>query len=49
MGITRVTVTVRNPAAPRKTWDGLFLVDMGAIDSLVPGKLLRKIGLVPSG
>ena len=49
MGMTRVTVTVRNPAAPRKTWEGLFLVDTDAVDSLVPGKFLRKIGLAPKG
>ena len=45
--MAHVTVTVRNPAKPAKTWEGLFLVDTGAIDSLVPGKFLRKIGLAP--
>lgn len=45
MGVTHVTVTVRNPAAPDKTWEGLFLVDTGAIDCLVPAKHLREIGL----
>jgi clan AA aspartic protease len=45
--MTHVTVTVRNPAAPNKTWEGLFLVDTGAVDSLVPGKALRKIGMAP--
>jgi clan AA aspartic protease len=49
MGITQVTVTVRNPAAPDKTWEGLFLVDTGAIDSLVPRKFLAGIGLEPKG
>jgi clan AA aspartic protease len=47
MGITHVTVTVRNPAAPRRTWEALFLVDTGVVDSLVPAKFLRKIGLRP--
>lgn len=47
MGMTHVTVTVRNPAAPDRTWEGLFLVDTGAVDSLIPGKYLREIGLVP--
>lgn len=47
MGVTQVTVTVRNPAAPDKTWEGLFLVDTGAVDSLVPRKHLREIGLAP--
>lgn len=45
--MTHVTVTVRNPAAPDKTWEGLFLVDTGAVDSLIPRKYLREIGLAP--
>src|SRR5437870_4528570 len=47
VGVTHVTVTVRNPAASHKSWDGLFLVDTGAVDSMAPGKYLRKIGLKP--
>ena len=47
MGMTRVTVMVRNPAMPQKTWEGLFLVDTGAVDSLVPAKHLKSIGLKP--
>ena len=47
MGMTQVTVTVRNPASPDKSWQGLFLVDTGAVDSLVPGNVLRQIGLQP--
>ncbi len=47
MGITHVTVIVRNPADPERTWEGLFLVDTGAVDCLVPGKQLREIGLTP--
>ena len=47
MGITRVTVTVRNPAKPAHTWEGLFLVDTGAVDTLVPRKFLKRIGLSP--
>ena len=49
MGVTQVTVTVRNPADPAKSWDGLFLVNTGSTDSLVPGKALREIGLAPKG
>jgi clan AA aspartic protease len=49
MGITQVTVTVRNPAQPERAWEGLFLVDTGAIDCLVPGKFLREIGLPVDG
>ena len=49
MGITQVTVVVRNPAEPEKTWEGLFLVDTGAIDCLVPRPHLDAIGLKPKG
>jgi clan AA aspartic protease len=49
MGVTQVTVTIRNPAKPDKTWEGLFLVNTGSIDCLVPGKYLRQIGLTPRG
>ncbi len=47
MGATHVTVTIRNPADPDDFWEGLFLVDTGAIDSLVPREHLENIGLAP--
>ena len=47
MGATYVTVTIRNPANPKKSWESLFLVDSGAIDSLVPKDHLEAIGLRP--
>ena len=49
MGATHVTVTIRNPAEPHKTWEGLFLVDTGATDCLVPRPHLESIGLIPKG
>ena len=49
MGVTQVIATVRNPAEPDSTWEGLFLVDTGAIDSLVPRQHLEAIGLKPKG
>ena len=49
MGATHVTVTIRNPAEPQRTWEGLFLVDTGATDSLVPRPHLEAIGLEPKG
>lgn len=49
MGATHVTVTIRNPAEPERTWEGLFLVDTGATDSLVPRPHLEAIGLQPEG
>ena len=49
MGITHVKVAIRNPAEPERVWEGLFLVDTGAIDCLVPRRHLESIGLVPEG
>ena len=49
MGATHVTVTIRNPADPERSWEALFLVDTGATDSLVPGKHLEAVGLQPRG
>ena len=49
MGATHVTVTIRNPAEPNRFWEGLFLVDTGATDSLVPTSHLEAIGLKPKG
>ena len=49
MGATQVTVTVKNPAEPDRTWAGEFLVDTGATDCLVPRKHLEAIGLVAEG
>ena len=49
MGVTYVTVTIRNPAEPDRTWEGLFLVDTGAVDCLVPRPHLESIGLAPKG
>ena len=49
MGATYVTVTIRNLAQPERTWDGLFLVDTGATDCLVPRQYLESIGIVPGG
>ena len=49
MGVTYVTVKIRNPAEPDRTWEGLFLVDTGAVDCLVPWPHLESIGLAPKG
>lgn len=47
MGATHVTATVRNIANRERSWEGLFLVDTGATDSLVPRPHLEAIGLAP--
>lgn len=49
MGAVQVTVTIRNPADRNREWSGLFLVDTGATDSLVPRKHLEEIGLQAIG
>ena len=49
MGATHVTVRITNPAEPDRFWEGLFLVDTGATDSLVPRQHLEAIGLQPRG
>ena len=49
MGVTYVTAVVRNPAEPERSWEGLLLVDTGAIDSLIPRTCLDAIGLKPKG
>ena len=49
MGAIHVSVTVRNPADRERSWEGLFLVDTGATDTLVPRRQLEAIGLEPRG
>lgn len=47
MGVIHVTVAVCNPGDPERRWEGLFLVDTGATDSLVPANRLREVGIHP--
>ena len=49
MGATHVTVRITNPADSDRYWEGLFLVDTGATDSLVPRPHLEAIGLESEG
>ena len=49
MGAPHVTVSIRNLAEPDQVWEGLFLVDTGATDCLVPRRYLETIGIVPQG
>ena len=49
MGAVQVTVNVTNPGDHTREWSGLFLVDTGATDCLVPRKHLEAIGVVPDG
>ncbi len=47
MGITRVRARIKNPKNPKKETEEEFLVDSGAIYSVVPGSHLKKLGLKP--
>lgn len=47
MGLTHVKAKVANPANPRKTASLTFLVDSGAIYSIVPEATLRRLGIRP--
>ena len=47
VGATYTTVAMRNPVEPERVWEGEFLVDTGATDTLVPRQHLESIGIVP--
>ena len=49
VGETYINVAIRNPAEPDRVWEGEFLVDTGATDTLVPRQHLESIGLIPEG
>ena len=47
MGLTVLELEVANPAKPRVTEKIEFLIDSGAIYSVVPAPILRKLGIKP--
>src|SRR5260370_33448890 len=47
MGLTHIKVNIANPAKPRQALELNFLVDSGAVYSVVPASLLRKLGVRP--
>jgi clan AA aspartic protease len=47
MGLTHVRASVTNPARPRRSARIEFLVDSGALYSVVPGHILRNLGIRP--
>ncbi|MBI4473624.1 MAG: aspartyl protease family protein [Acidobacteria bacterium] len=47
MGLTVLRVKVGNPAKPKVTTELEFLVDSGAVYSVVPSAVLRKLGIKP--
>jgi clan AA aspartic protease len=49
MGLTYTTATIRAIGPRNGTYEGQFLVDTGATDTLVPAAELRKIGMKAVG
>lgn len=49
MGLMHVTVLMKAPNRRKAGYTGLFLVDTGAIDSMVPRSVARKAGIAPIG
>lgn len=47
MGLTYIRATVANPAKPRRSARLRFLVDSGALYSVVPASVLRRLGIKP--
>lgn len=47
MGVTTLTVEVANPATPEVTESLEFIVDSGAVFSVVPAEVLRRLGIQP--
>ncbi len=47
MGLTHIKVNIANPAKPRQALELSFLVDSGAVYSVVPAPLLRKLRIRP--
>ena len=47
MGLTHIKVRIANPAKPKRAIDLTFLVDSGAVYSVIPAALLRKLGVKP--
>jgi clan AA aspartic protease len=47
MGLTHIKVSIANPARPKRAIELTFLVDSGAVYSVIPARLLRKLGVKP--
>src|SRR3989338_8425527 len=48
MGITKVNLTLRNPQNPNKKIKREFMVDSGAVYSVIPAKDLKQLGINPT-
>ncbi|MCK4625605.1 MAG: retroviral-like aspartic protease family protein [Phycisphaerae bacterium] len=49
MGLTNIEVNVENPFDPQRHAIITFLVDSGAVYSVIPADELEKLGIKPSG
>jgi clan AA aspartic protease len=49
LGLTVLEMEVGNPAKPEVTEKVEFLIDSGAIYSVVPSRILKKLGIKPIG
>lgn len=47
MGLTKVTLEITNPENPAKNLTDEFLVDSGAFYTVLPKKMVDKLGLKP--
>jgi clan AA aspartic protease len=47
MGLTRLTMTVSNVSDQSRSREVEFLIDSGAVYSLVPREVLSQLGIVP--
>lgn len=47
MGLTNVTLEIKNLKDPKKSVKGEFMVDSGAFYTVVPVKIVRELGLEP--
>jgi clan AA aspartic protease len=47
MGLTYIRATIANPRRPKQTARVRLLVDSGAMYSVVPATLLRRLGIKP--
>jgi len=47
MGLTHIEASIANPAKPQRRVRITLLVDSGAVYSVVPASLLRKLGIKP--
>ena len=47
MGLTYIQASIANPARPRRSAKLKFLIDSGAFYSVVPARVLRRLGIKP--